>query len=123
MIPLKQSIFQLLQAITTNVYDSRTPSPTSYPYVNTRYPTTLENDESFRVIHTLEIDVWDNIPNTARIEQLADDIDAEINRYMNTEQFYRIYRMSPFRLELDEPDRNIRRRQLRYQILQFKREE
>lgn len=122
-IDFKTKIYQIVESVIANTFDSRTPSPLAYPYCNLIYPSTNELDESFRVNITLTIDIWDNITNTARIEQLADDIDAELNRFHDIQKYFRVYRLTPFRLELDESDRNIRRRQLRYQIILFNKED
>ena len=123
MIPLKQSIYQRVAQMADRVYDSRTPSEKEYPYVNITYPGTGESDESGRTFITLEIDVWDNQTDTTALENLTDEIDGALNRVVDTTFFYRIYRLNPYRFELDEADENIRRRQLRYQILIFKEED
>ena len=120
MIPLKQSIYQRVSQVADRVYDSRTPTDKDYPYVNIRYPTIGENDESFRQSVILEIDIWDNNTDTTALENLTDAIDGALNRVVDTTFFYRIYRLNPYRFEIDEADENIRRRQLRYQILQFR---
>ena len=122
MIPLKQSIYQRVSQVADRVYDSRTPSEKEYPYVNITYPTIGEVDESFRQNIILELDVWDNLADTTRLENLTDAIDKKLNRYVSNDLYFRIYRLSPYRIELDDADENIRRRQLRYQILIFKEE-
>jgi hypothetical protein len=120
MILLKKSIYQRVDQVADRVYDSRTPTDKAYPYVNIRYPTIGENDESFRQSVIVEIDIWDNETDTTALDTLTDSIDTALNRVVDTTLFYRVLRLNPYRFELDEPDENIRRRQLRYQILQFR---
>lgn len=122
MINLKKSIYSKIDAVADRVYDSRTPTNSAYPYVNINYPNIGESDQSFRSTIILEIDIWDNDTDTTALETLADNIDVALNRYVDTTLFYRVYRLNPYRFELDDPDENIRRRQLRYQILQFREE-
>ena len=122
MINLKTSIYNKINAVADRVYDSRTPTNSAYPYVNINYPNNGESDESFRSLIVLEVDIWDNKTDTTVLETLADNIDSALNRYVDTSLYYRVYRLNPYRFELDDADENIRRRQLRYQILQFKEE-
>ena len=122
MVTLKQAIYSLINAVATRVYDSRTPTTKIYPYVNIIYPTIGEADESFRQNIILELDIWDNETDTTALETLTDAIDKKLNRYVDNGLYFRVYRLNPYRFELDDSDENIRRRQLRYQILIFKEE-
>ena len=119
---LKQAIYSLIDSVAERVYDSRTPTTKTYPYTNITYPSMGEADESFRRNIILELDIWDNETDTTALEALTDAIDKKLNRYVDTSLYFRIYRLNPYRLELDDADENIRRRQLRYQILIFKEE-
>ena len=116
MIELKKSIYVRLTQVTSRVYDHIAPSNAIYPYANTRYTNVAEDDESHVLRVTLEIDIWDNIRDTTRLEQLTDNIDAEINRKLDTTLYYKIFRLNPHRFELDDADQKINRRQLRYYI-------
>ena len=119
---LKQAIYSLIDSVADRVYDSRTPTNKTYPYVNINYPSIGEADESFRQNIILELDIWDNETDTTALETLTDAIDKKLNRYVSNNLYFRIYRLNPYRLELDDGDENIRRRQLRYQVLIFKEE-
>jgi hypothetical protein len=116
MIDLKKSIYQNLKMVTSKVYDHQAPPNAVYPYLTTRYTTVSEDQESRVLRVTLEIDIWDNIRDTTRLEVLADDVDNAINRKLNNVYYYKVYRANPYRFELDNTDEKITRRQLRYLI-------
>ena len=119
MINIKTSIYQRVNEVADRVYDSRTPTNVNYPYVNIVYPSVGEADESTREDIVVELDIWDNKTDTTALEILTKNIDAQLNRYHDRNNYFRVLRLNPYRFELDDPDENIRRRQLRYQIIKL----
>lgn len=122
MINLLTNLFSKLTAIHPRTYLETAPPKSQFPYVVFSLPTSDESD--YREDFILEIDIWDNKPlDTTMVETLTDNIDKALNRsFVNTTDFqYSAYRMN--RLMLPDPDENIRRRQLRYQIKYYDKQQ
>jgi hypothetical protein len=119
VIEIKKSIYQEVIKTITNVQASRTVTGTGYPYANITYPNQGEFDESGRTDIVLEIDIWDNLNDATRLETITKGIDCTLNRFIDRTNRFRVYRLNPYRFELDERDENIYRRQLRYQIIKI----
>lgn len=123
MIKLLQLIFSKLISIHSRVYQERVPRKDEntnkaplFPYIVFNLKN-LDNSDS-RDDNVLEIDIWDNKPlDTTELETLADSIEAYFkeNKY-HTNNFLQasFYKIS--RQPIPDPDENIRRRQLRYQV-------
>ena len=119
MINMFKSVYQRVDAVADRVYDTIVPQKKTYPYAVITYPTVSENDESTRQEYILEIDIYDNLTDTTRLEELVRDIDNALNRVVDSANFYKIYRMSPHLLRLADEDEKLRRIQLRYMLHKF----
>ena len=119
MINMFKSIYQKIDAVADRVYDTIAPQTTTYPYAIIKYPSVNELDESTRQDYTLEVDIYDNLTDTTRLEGLSKDIDNALNRVVDSANFYKIYRNSPYLLRLADEDEKLRRIQLRYLVHKF----
>lgn len=123
MKSLLDFIYQTLSSIYYNTYFELAPEqiyvngawvPLPYPYVVYRMDTS--NKVAFREDFFLEVDIWDRTQDTTNLESITDQIKRQFNylHYTNNElgaSFYLINRMM-----IDDPDPEIRRRQLRFQV-------
>jgi len=122
MIDMFTSIYStILNAININgrIYDTIAPQATTYPYIVIRYPSVSELDESTRKNYILEVDIYDNLTDTTRLETLTKEIDDVLDRSVNRSQYYKIYRNTPYLLRLPDEDEKLRRNQLRYIVHKF----
>jgi hypothetical protein len=76
-------------------------------------PTSTETENRDDII--LEIDIWDNMADTTRLETLTTTIDNSIHRskYIDSNLQVSFYKIN--RLQIPDSDETIHRRQLRYQ--------
>lgn len=115
MIPLGNHIDKELRKLHGRVYHEEAPQDAELPYITYNFPTSNENYQ--REDFILEIDVWGKAPYTVPLETLVNSIDSALHR----SQYYAAgvvqastYRIN--RLAIPDPDQDIRRRQLRYQV-------
>ncbi len=114
MIELGKFIDQELKKVHDRVYHEQAPQGAELPFVVYTFPNSTENFE--REDFVLEINIWGMAPGTLDIEQLTDDLDKHLHRlhhYENGKLQVSIYRVN--RIAVPDPNRDIRRRQLRYQ--------
>ena len=114
MISLLTYIYNQLKLVHSNVYFEQAPENATFPYIVFKLPNSTENEA--REDFILEVDIWDNNSDTTTLETLTNNIDTQLNRTHHTETnvVCSIYRIN--RLMIPDPDPNIRRRQLRYQV-------
>lgn len=124
MITLLNRLYDTIsQSTTYKVWYERNSSQTiQYPYVVYNLPTS--NDlETDRQDFILEIDVWDRNTNRdqMRIEQLTSDIERHLHkaRLLDGDQLLIFTRIN--RLSLPDPDVQIMRRQLRFEVKRYER--
>jgi hypothetical protein len=122
MTALLTVIYNLLCAITTRVYLETADKGVIFPYVVFKIPNSSDadgNPNGNREDFILEVDVWDNLGDTTRLEDLTTSIDAALQRThnYNTSVAVSIYRLS--KMMIPDPDKNIRRRQLRYRLATY----
>ena len=88
------------------------PEPPVWPRITYWIPNSNleENREDF----ILEVDIWDHGPDTIDLETKTQAVLAKLNRRIiaNDDLITRIYALN--RLMLDDPDAEIRRRQVRF---------
>lgn len=68
-------------------------------------------------MNILEVHIWDDkASNIVEIETITDEIDKELNKLQinNSKMQICIFRDTPYRLKLEDPDIHIQRRELRY---------
>jgi len=88
-----------------------------YPYADFKFDVTPNN--TFSDNNILAINVWHNLGTDIRaIEGIADSINAALNRlkHNDTNFFVSIYKNTPCRLSLPDPEIGIQRRELRYVV-------
>ena len=123
ILELREEIQTFLETLGYEVHYQHAPQTATFPYIvfDLVDSTDVETREDFN----LEVDVWDNIQNTTRLETLVGNIDGDgdiqsptgLNRkliFTDNNMSAKIYRTN--RLSLPEPDITLRRRQLRYDI-------
>lgn len=127
MIGVFQTTFQMLSHVHNRVYFERAPEkdpvtgqPPSFPYAVFKIPNSVDL-ETDRQDFVLEIDIWDNQTDTARLETLTSSIDKKLHklRYLDSNQLLIFQRTN--RLMIPDPDVKIKRRQLRYIIKTYER--
>ena len=115
MNELLKNIYELIRTVTANVYLEEAPENAKFPIVTYKLTTSIEDFQKEDFI--LEVNVWNNNTNTLTLEELTENIDNTLHRsalYSNNQVQFNIYRTN--RLMIDDPDRKIRRRQLRYVV-------
>lgn len=106
-----QTYFKLKHS---RVYFQQAPDNATYPFVVYDLPNSIDDGAMENFV--LDIDVWDNSPNTTVLETLASDIDTGLHRITIVSNglgatFYRENRQAM----LDD-DSRLRRRRLTFQI-------
>lgn len=122
MLDLYKYVTSKLKSIGIKPYTDYIPSEKTYPYVQFKFPNTLPN--GWGELNLLQIDIWDKNDSTVQVENIVDNID-KIFSWLNetTADFcIQVYRNNPYRLNIPDPDMEIRRRQLRYIIKIYRKE-
>lgn len=92
---------------------------TKTPYTVLNFPTSDDgvSDDDGSINYIFEVDAYDKGKDNTQLENLVDSIDSVLNGKKGIEStfFYRIRRLN--RLMIPEEDKNLRRRQLRYQLI------
>lgn len=122
MIKLLQYIFFLLSSVHPRIYQERVPEkdmttgkPPQFPYLVFNLKN-VDNSDA-RDDNILEIDIWNNKPqDTMEIETIGDSIEAVFNNAKHTNSNFQASFYKLTRIPVTDPDKNIRRRQLRYQV-------
>lgn len=117
---LYNAIYNALITIHPRVYLERAPQGAVTPYVTWKIPNMTPNQ--WRDDHILEISVWDKSTKTAAIETLTDSLNATMDRLTINTGAFDAHMHLINRLVIPDPDPDIKRRELRYQIL-LKRKE
>ena len=117
---LKKLIQTKLKTLTTNVFFEQATDNAIYPHIVFSFREISLNDLS-RQDYTLDIDVWDKGTSTTAIDNLADSVE-DLFHTENLPQvnvlptFYKIDRKS-----VDDPDKSIKHRLVRFQIQNYVR--
>lgn len=128
-VELKKAIYAFLKTKCKRVYNEIAPPNTAYPFVTYSLGSSYTNDDQRQEVFFLAVDLWDNKPlDTTALETLASLVDGDGNMTTATGLHRRHYYSSGVlqfdtyrtaRLELDDPDTNIHRRQLTYQVITY----
>lgn len=96
------------------VYLHNAPATKVFPYVVFHFPTCFSL--AGQDILNLDVDVWDNSPDTTTLDTLARNIWNSLDRlcHIDNDQQFSIFRMN--RLMLDDDDPQIQRRKLIFQL-------
>ena len=122
VLELKKQLQTFLKTKATRVYYERANHVSTYPYVVFNLRNSIEQ-EGNREDFILEIDVWGYEDGVTALETLVGNIDGDgsltsptgLHRkliYVSDSISIKLYRES--RLDIDDSDERIRRRQLRY---------
>ena len=117
---LKKLIQTKLKTLTTNVFFERATDDAMYPHIVFSFREINLNDLS-RQDYSLDIDVWDKGTSTTAIDALADSVE-DLFHMENLPQesvlptFYKTDRKS-----VDDPDKSIKHRLIRFQIQNYVR--
>lgn len=102
-----------LRSVYSKIYLENAPQGTQYPYVT--YNLSNSDDDFQKEDFTMEVDIWDDDPDTTEIENITDNINKAFHRlhYYSANCFQAdFYRVN--RLMLEDNNPRIRRRQLRF---------
>ena len=113
MINLGDLIDQELRKVADRVYDEKLPSEVSLPAVVYRF--TGSNRADKREDFILQINIWGEGQSTLEIEQIADNITRHFDEkhFTVTAEGLRVGTFLISRGSVPDPDRNIRRREVR----------
>ena len=117
---LKKLIETKLKTLTTNVYYDQARDNALYPHIVFSFNNINLGDIS-RQDYILEVDVWDKGTSTYNVEELSDKVE-DLLHTQNLPQdhvlptFYKIDRKS-----ILDPNKNIKHRQIRFQIQNYVR--
>lgn len=117
---LRTEMQRILKVLHNNVYFQVAPDTATMPYVVFDFPNSVDSGtlENF----VLDIDVWDDSPDTTALETLIDTIDVALHKksiLLNDKMGIVIYREN--RLTLTDDDPRIRRRKYIYQAKTYQK--
>jgi hypothetical protein len=125
-IELKKMIDTFLKTKASRVYPlDAVPSNAKIPYTTFHLTSSFTDENQKLEVFTLLIDNWDNNPDTTALETVTGNIDGNGDKVAATGLHNKKYFVSgtlqtcfyrEARLELEDEDPAIRRRQLRYEV-------
>ena len=125
-IELKKMITTFLKTKASRVYASdAVPGNAVLPYTTHKLTSSFTDENQKLEIFTLLVDNWDNKPDTTALETVTGSIDGDGNKVSATGLHEKKYFVSgtlqacfyrEARLEIEDEDPAIRRRQLRYEV-------
>lgn len=88
-----------------------------YPYIVLSMNSSIPNNE-YSNNNLIYVDIWSNQHGIEEVETLTDQIYKQLNslKIMKDDMFIQISRYNPCRLNLRDPDINLKRRQLRFLV-------
>lgn len=115
-------ILDKLKSLEVQTYTDYVPSNKVFPYIQVQFPSNIPN--GYGELIPMQIDVWDKSHSKAKVEGITDNIDKIFNRLNDTTADFcvQLYRNKPYRLNIIDPDMEIRRRELRYIIKIYRKE-
>lgn len=118
-IDLKIAIYNRLITSTSKTFERKVIPGTTFPYVVYNIPNNERRNESNGENNILEIDLWDNINDSTRLENLTDLVEKSFLNYGYKSSSLSINFVKDARLSIPDEDENIIRRRLRYQIISY----
>jgi hypothetical protein len=125
-IEIKKMIHAFLKTKTPRVYASdAVPDNAALPYTTYELTSSFTDENQKLEVFTLLVDSWDNNPDTTALETVIGSIDGDGNKVTATGLHNKKYFASGIlqacfyreaRLEIEDEDPAIRRRQLRYSV-------
>ncbi len=130
MLNLYDVIYNIINPIVDS-YAEHYPSDKKkvYPFAEINFPSVSENNE-YSDLNQLYIDIWDNKSGQVKeIETITDNLINAIlqgkntNTVKTTDMLIQFSKDKPFRVKLEDSDINIQRRELRFILKVYGREE
>jgi hypothetical protein len=116
---LKEFLYTTMAFIPLNVYNEKAPDNAVFPYATYSLITSNTYDESERKDIILSVDIWDNKDDTTALENLTDNVSNALNKNKVSSSTLKANIYLDGRFELQESDKQIRRRQLRFLITAY----
>lgn len=117
---VKKFIYNELTKLGYKVYDSRPPANVPYPFIE--YSADIPFRNINPLLYVLTINIWDRAETSVTVETVADDIDNLIENLSYIDEHIQVKVKSQARQQIDDPDIEIKRRLLTYQLRVFKKE-
>lgn len=114
-VDLKAVISTQLKTLTNNVYPEKIVS-SNFPYIVFKITDSINFSENKSNESTLELNLWDNISDTTRLENLCDQIITLLDNSIYTKNSRSIKIYNTRKQEMPDSDQNIRRRLLLFTI-------
>jgi flagellar capping protein FliD len=121
MIEFRRIVKASLKAIHPRVYFQSAPKKAEYPYLVYDITNVYDDGENSQTID-LDVDGWDNIADTTRIETLMENVNQNINKMTETAETLAVSFYLDRILFLTDDDPLLKRRKYMYQARLFKRE-
>jgi len=102
------------------VYDKVPPKGADYPMIQYNINQSFRNKDP--LLYTLTVDVWDRSNSTQKVELLTNEIDENLEGKNYTDEHIQVRVLRQSRLRIDDPDLELKRRQLNYQLRVFYKE-
>lgn len=122
MLDIYKYILSKLSALETQKYTDYIPTDKIYPYIQLQFTNNIPNGYGELIL--MQFDIWDKNDSKVQAETITDNIDNIFNRLNETTADFsiQIYRNNPYRLNIPDPDMEIRHRELRYVIKIYRKE-
>ncbi|TYS91898.1 hypothetical protein [Rossellomorea aquimaris] len=124
---LIQSLYTIIsQSTTWSVYDTQANQNAVYPYIVFKLPNS-NNTESDREDFIIEVDLWDDktfwqsLEDTERLYEEVSKVNDAMKKARILNEHHLLIFSKLNQLQLPDPDENIRRIQLRYEVKTYER--
>ena len=114
-------VYNKLKETGLEVYDKSPPARTPYPFL--KYEVAIPYRHVNPLIAELTVDIWDNSTGSYNIEMLANTVDFTFENLSYQDEFIQVKAKRQFRSKLEEPEQELKRRQLKYQLRTFYKEQ
>ncbi len=121
MIELRKALLAKLKTVHPRVYHSDSvPESAVFPYLVYDLPNDNDDGESMELV-IVDIDGWDDSPDTTALETLMSSVNTALNKSVLTTENMSVVLYLDIKLSLRDDDPRIRRRKYTYQAKLFKR--
>lgn len=111
-------VYEELRILGVSVYNKQPPTKAEYPFI--KYQINQSYRETYPSVYSLTIDVWDRNDSTYRVENLTDKVDSLMENLTLIDECMSITSKRQTRLNVSDPDAEIKRRRLEYQLRVFR---
>lgn len=113
-VDIYTGIYNKLIQVTANVYKDQAPVNAVFPYITYYIIDGTMDSENGEERIMLVIDLWDNITDTTRLENLMDLIETSLHRKFISQASYTINFFKENRFDVPANDDIIKRKQVRF---------